>query len=189
MILSKELIDKIDIESLLPYVSPYERNNFVAEAGKEHYRLLAYISTQFGHKHLLDIGTRYGSSAVALSYNIDNTVHTFDIEKCIAHEAELKENIAFFKTNIWESKKIALDFPFICLDVDPHNGTMEMELLNFLAENDYDGLVLLDDISAMWPEMNSMWHQIKVKKHDITHLGHISGTGLVDFGSRTITIL
>ena len=42
--------------------------------GKEHYRMLAYLSTLFNHQHLIDIGTHTGLSAFVLAYNPTNVI-------------------------------------------------------------------------------------------------------------------
>ena len=54
-------------------------SEFLGKPGKEHYKLLAYLSTTFNFKNIIDIGTHLGNSSLALSYNISNTIYTFDI--------------------------------------------------------------------------------------------------------------
>ena len=49
-------------------------------AGKEQYKLLSYLSAQFTGRHILDIGTGRGASALALSSNPTNTIYSFDIQ-------------------------------------------------------------------------------------------------------------
>ena len=48
-------------------------------AGVSEYRLYAYLSTFFNKTTILDIGTRTGGSALALSYNPQNTVRSYDL--------------------------------------------------------------------------------------------------------------
>ncbi len=184
MLLSKTNIDTIDINKIIDYVPLYERVNFINEAGKEHYRLLAYISTLFNNNKLLDIGTRYGSSAVALSYNESNIVDTFDIVNEIDDKVKRKSNINFHQENIFNSLELILSYPVILLDIDPHDGILEQKLINYLINNKYQGILILDDISTMWPDMNKLWTELNIKKFDITHIGHISGTGLIDFSNK-----
>ena len=43
-------------------------------AGQSEYRFYAYLSTFFNNTTILDIGTRTGGSALALSYNPTNQV-------------------------------------------------------------------------------------------------------------------
>jgi hypothetical protein len=75
-----------------------------------------------------------------------------------------------------------------------HDGKMEKDIYDFLVENNYRGILLLDDISLN-KEMVLFWQQIKEKKYDITEVGHgivddlhRSGTGLVDFSGKVEVI-
>ena len=54
------------------------KNYFLEAPGKEHYRLLSYISTLYNGVTILDIGTYKGCSALALSFNPSNKVVSFD---------------------------------------------------------------------------------------------------------------
>jgi tRNA1(Val) A37 N6-methylase TrmN6 len=62
--------------------------------GENHYHLLANISNQINNSTIIDLGTYRGSSALALSYNKTNKVHTFDIEYDCAgrHHTNIKTN-------------------------------------------------------------------------------------------------
>jgi predicted O-methyltransferase YrrM len=75
-------------------------NEFFQKPGKEHYRFLSYISTLFNNTTIIDIGSHRGSSALALSYNSTNTIHSFDIVSNVVNE-KLKavENIQFHIEN------------------------------------------------------------------------------------------
>ncbi len=48
-------------------------------AGREHYRLLKYISKLFQGEKLFDIGTNNGVSAIALSNEKTNHIHSYDV--------------------------------------------------------------------------------------------------------------
>ena len=48
-------------------------------AGQSEYRFYAYMSTWFNNTTILDIGTRTGGSALALSYNPTNKVRSYDL--------------------------------------------------------------------------------------------------------------
>lgn len=55
---------------------------------RPHYSvLLSHLSTYFNDSIIVDLGTRYGDSAVALSYNKSNRIYTYDID----HSAEAVE--------------------------------------------------------------------------------------------------
>jgi hypothetical protein len=71
-----------------------------------------------------------------------------------------------------------------------HDGIMEKQIYDFLCENNYKGILLLDDISLN-KEMAFFWQNIDKKKYDITEIGNgiggtlwRSGTGLVDFSDN-----
>ena len=108
--------------------------------GREHYRLLSYFSTLFNGINIIDIGTHRGSSALALSYNPTNTIHTFDIVDNVRPSIKNTENIKFHHDNLFEKegkdkwKYFILSCPFIFLDVDPHNGHMDIDFINFIKE-------------------------------------------------------
>ena len=145
---------------------------FNLEAGQEHYRLLAYISTLFNNSILLDIGTYKGDSARALSYG-DNNVISFDLA-----DDDLSFNGVDFRIgNILDHPDLILYSPFILLDTF-HNGDFEQEFMDKLIEIDYHGLIMFDDIYLNDP-MGEFWRGVIHEKYDITHIGHHTGTGIV----------
>ena len=89
--------------------------------------------------NILDIGTHLGHSSLALSYNKTNTIYTFDILDKVRPTIKTVENIKFCSDNLFDKTvfdkwvNIILSCPFIFLDVDPHNGTMEMDFINFIT--------------------------------------------------------
>jgi hypothetical protein len=146
---------------------------FYMDAGLEHYRLLAYISTLYNGVTLLDIGSYQGSSAIALSFNKKNKVISYDIE----HQPEIAEikiqNIQFIKGNVLNH---SIASPFIMLDTY-HDGEFEQEFADHLLEINYKGLVMFDDIHLN-NEMSNFWNGLKNEKYDLTHIGHHTGTGI-----------
>jgi len=72
-----------------------------------------------------------------------------------------------------------LDSPFIMLDT-AHNSSFAKRFYSFLKENDYKGLLFLDDIYLNEP-IRAFWKSITKPKEDVTNLGHWSGFGLVEF--------
>ena len=152
---------------------------FYMESGAEHYRLLAFISTLFNNKTLLDIGTYQGSSSIALSYNPNNSIISFDINQ---QPEILKIDIANIKyciDNILNSPSIILNSPLILVDTY-HDGSFEREFINELIKIKYTGLVLFDDIHLDGP-MQEFWDSITIEKYDLTKIGHYTGTGLLYF--------
>ena len=154
------------------------------------YKLYAYLSTTFNDSIILDIGTSWGCSALALSFNPTNTVLSYDV-KDYGKEVK-KENITFKIRDFQKDEDIDYKkVKMILLDTN-HTGTQEVEFMQFLIEKDWDGLLLLDDIHLNEP-MQNFWEcfdeDIKV---DVTELGHgvnnssspygTCGTGFVEFG-------
>lgn len=176
-------VTKIDLDVIqTAYVAGYDRyidhdiTYFHVESGKEHYRLLIYISSLFNNEVLYDIGTNRGMSAVALSNNKNNTIKTFDIIQLNITNPEI-ENVEYIlgdstKTDINQTN-------FIFLDVD-HDGLYEDVIYKHLKDIKWEGILVLDDIHLN-DAMKNFWEGITEEKHDITSIGHWSGTGLVIF--------
>ena len=76
--------------------------------------------------------------------------------------------------------------PFIFLDVDPHNGTMEIDMYGWLKKIGYTGFVICDDIWYFKEMRDNFWYKVPAaERYDVTHLGHWSGTGIISFGDAT----
>ena len=155
--LTKSLISTTDFynhyENFMTGSSNDDRTEFFDVCGRQHYRLLSYLSTLFNSSTIIDIGTHRGQSALALSYNPSNVIHTFDIENRVTNESiKNVNNINFHMDNLFEEdgrtkwKETILSSSFIFMDVDPHNGTMEIDMYNYLKEIGYMGFVVCDDI-------------------------------------------
>ena len=164
--------------------------DFFSPPGKEHYQLLSYISTLFHNCNIIDIGTHLGHSALALSYNITNVIYSFDIVDKVRDNIKNISNIKFMNDNLFDEnifnqwKDIILNCPFIFLDVDPHNGTMETCFINLLEKNKYMGFVICDDIWYFKEMRDNFWHKINdMFRYDLTLLGHWSGTGIITFNN------
>lgn len=145
---------------------------------REHYKLLSYLSKLFNETHILDFGTSYGASALALSQNPTNIVHSYDID--IKEKKFTKENIRFLNRDALFSNLIK-HAKIILLDIDPHYGEMERIMYAKLIIEGFRGILVCDDI-IINDEMRGFWRLIKLDKHNFTDVGHVTGTGLVDFG-------
>jgi len=192
-------VDKTKLNSLLfneNFRSFFDVNEteFFGNPGTEHYKLLSYFSTLFNNATIIDIGTHRGSSSLALSYNKSNTIHTFDIvDKVINNNIKNVENIQFHLDNLFETEgqekwcETIKNSPFIFLDVDPHNGTMEIDFFNYLKKIDYKGFVICDDIWYFKEMRDNFWYKVDYEyRYDITDLGHVSGTGIINFNKDII---
>ena len=63
-------------------------------SGTHEYRLYSYLSTFFNYTKILDIGTSYGRSAIALSHNELNNVITYDIINHINNNLTINDIIS-----------------------------------------------------------------------------------------------
>ena len=145
--------------------------------GKEHYRLLMYISTLYNDDILFDIGTNRCMSSMALSHNLNNKVKSYDI----VQQLEVNPTIPNVEFILGDST-LDVDLhksPFIFLDVD-HDGLYEEKFYNHLRSINWKGLLMLDDIHLNEP-MRDFWNSITEEKYDISNIGHWSGTGIVLF--------
>jgi hypothetical protein len=178
--ISNQKLNQIDTSFINNYELYHNTYYFNGESGKEHYRLLMYISSLYLNQILFDIGTNKCMSALALSYNQFNKIKTFDIVS-ILPENPKRSNIEY---NLGDSTKDSdiKNTPFIFLDVN-HDGIYENIIYDFLKSINWNGILMLDDIHLN-NEMKNFWNSIEYKKYDITNIGHWSGTGIVDFGKH-----
>ena len=179
--IDKNVVRDLDVSHLS---SQSINENDWLSAGQSEYRLYAWLSTQFDKSIILDVGTRTGGSALALSYNENNKVISYDLQEQGASVNIKKENIEF-KIMDFRDDDLNLDHvSIIMIDVDPHDGIQEVEMMEYLYDKGWKGLLLLDDIGPNWPEVEEMWEGITYDKLDVTEIGHMSGTGLVNFEEK-----
>ena len=173
-------IASVNLKSLSRLVAdPDDLVYFLDTDFKEHYRLLAYLSTLFLTETLIDIGTYKGYSALALAYNSANRVVSYDIaDHRSMHASGEIENIEFRIGDVLSDERL-LRAPLIFLDIG-HDGKSERRIYDFLDQNGYEGVLVLDDIHLN-SAMTSFWESITRQKQDITELGHVTGTGIVYF--------
>tara|TARA_Y100000592_G_scaffold78503_1_gene123490 strand:+ start:567 stop:1157 length:591 start_codon:yes stop_codon:yes gene_type:complete len=180
--LDKDAIRTLDVSHLAE--QSLNSNDWLT-AGQSEYRLYAWLSTKFNNTTILDVGTRTGGSALALSYNDKNKVISYDLVEQGASSGIKKDNITFKVQDFREDDTLDYDnISIIMIDVDPHDGTTEEEMFEYLEEKGWKGLVLLDDIGPQWPEIEDFWNRITFPKLNVTEIGHMSGTGLVNFDEK-----
>ena len=180
--LDKAAIKALDISHLAE--QSLNKNDWLT-AGQSEYRLYAWLSTQFNNTTILDVGTKTGGSALALSYNETNKVMSYDLQEQGASSGISKSNVQFNIKDFREDDTLDFDnISIIMLDVDPHDGVQEEEMFEWLEEKGWKGLVLLDDIGPQWPEIEDFWNRITYPKLNVTEVGHMSGTGLVNFDEK-----
>jgi hypothetical protein len=186
-IVKEDVINK-DLSHLTKYFE-YQQEEFhfyEKPAGWCEYKLYAYLANKVNDKLILEVGTRHGGSALAFSDNPSNKVISYDIIQWDSHENLKKSNIDLRIGNFMEDKTINYDkVDIIMIDVDPHDGLQEPPMIQFLANKNWSGLLLLDDISEhLWPAIYNMWTNISYEKYDLTDIGHFSGTGLINMGNK-----
>ena len=193
IVLNNGQLDTIDLntEYYQRHVDDYVKQWFFLNSSKEHYRFLVYLVSLFSNQIITDIGTHKGGSAVALASNPNNQVYSFDIENQITVDLSDIPNIHLLEANVAEYPKynpLILSSSIIFLDTSPHEGVFETSFYNILSNNNYKGILCLDDIH-LGAGMESFWNNIKHRKYDITSYGHFSGTGIVVFNDTTEIIL
>jgi len=186
MKLTRAGLDAVNFEKMCPFIGDSEW--FYAAPGREHHRLLAYLSTLFDGRTIFDIGTHFGDSAHALAYNETNRVLSFDIVDKVSSSRRKRQNITYHQADLFDPttratwKQELLGSALILLDVDPHEGIREHDFVSWLAANDYRGIIVLDDIWYFKSMRDRLWYRIEDRyKLDVTHVGHWSGTGIVSF--------
>jgi mannosyltransferase OCH1-like enzyme len=181
--------------------------------GNEHYKLLCCLSTQITNSNIFDIGAHNGNSAVSIGYSSiynNNKIYSFDIKNLIdpACKQFFTDHSVYyylediFDVNIREKySKLLLESSFIMIDIDPHNGILEYQMYEWLKDNNYNGLILYDDIflekgriangyEKTTHNMIDFWNKIPDKyKLNLTNVGHWSGTGLVCFNTEKYTFI
>jgi hypothetical protein len=170
-------LDSLDTSFVNSYNFYHDISYFHGKAGKEHYRLLMYISSLFNKEILFDLGTNKCMSAAALSYKFSNYVRSYDIVQ-INISNPIIPYTEFILGDIREDKKL-INSNFIFMDVD-HDGKFENLFYDHLHFISWKGFLVLDDIHLNNP-MKNFWNRISEDKYDLTEKGHWSGTGLVYF--------
>ena len=180
--LNKENISKIDLSKFFKHVANSEHRNYFFDVNfKEHYRLIGYLSTLFSHSDIFDIGSNLGYSALALSYNASNRVVSYDLfDYRQLNQADKLVSIEYRIGDVLMDQRLT-NSPLIMLDTN-HDGFFENKVYAFLKQNNYQGLLFLDDIHLN-QAMEEFWDSITEAKEDITDLGHWSGSGIVEFSS------
>lgn len=176
---AKEL-NEIDMSDILSNVIDCPEKSYIsAYAGKEHYRLLRWISENHPYKHIAEIGCYMGLSTLCLAANKNNMVTTFDINfdalKWVAHPGNVTR-LQTFGEDAFYPGVVYSDIIF----VDTwHNGVMEEALYNYLTSIKWNGLLILDDI-FLNDAMTAFWRKVRHDKMDATTLGHSTGTGIIE---------
>lgn len=176
-------VNSIDFEPTIDNVTQYTEY-YAQPAGENHYRLLAYISSTLPSGSLVyDIGTKWGTSAYALSFNKNVKVVSYDISNPSIGLKVIPANIEF-KVGDCRTDENILKADVILIDVDPHDGVWEKNFYDWLVENNYKGLTLWDDTQHLFAMQEMKTEFLDKITHEVVHLttlGHASGTTAITF--------
>ena len=165
----------------------------------EHYRLLAALVKLLQPERVLEIGTFRGLSALALKKFLPSAgkIVTFDVvpwkslsDTCLRPEDfeddRLRQQIGDLSdTAVFELHRSLIQQTELLFVDGAKDGVFERKLLQQLETVDFHKplLLVIDDI-RFW-NMLAIWQDIARPKLDLTSFGHWSGTGLVEWHSRT----
>jgi len=182
--LSGEILNGIDMSSIQDRAFEDVHRFISMDAGMEHYRLLTHVSLLNDNIKILDLGTFKGWSALALAANPLNQVISYDLVDLFEKsEKQRLPNITYKIKNFLDDLDELRDVSLIMLDVDPHDGIQEREIIDALIRQNYRGVVIMDDINNadFFPDLVRYFQALSLRKENITPLGHHSGTGIVYF--------
>ena len=190
--LSKDVINKIDLSDVKDFISWHTKNSpyFLKNGGEEIYKLLTYLSSNVLKNEILDIGTSSGFSALALAFNDNRNVITYDISDCIPDDQltiKNKGNIEFKCMDSFEDITDLSKCDLIFLDID-HSGFYEKKLYELFIKLKFRGILVIDNI-LFCQALKEMWSEINLTKFDVTSYGHWTGTGLVVFDPSRYAIV
>lgn len=186
------ILQSLDLSPLRRDGTAINWDEFLGRPGREHYALLYWLASRFEGREIFDIGTHRGASGLALAGGgPQNRIYSFDLE----HKYPLAQlpNLEYSTDNLmteegfakWSEKLLAA--PFIFLDIDPHEGTRELEFVNRLREAGYKGFIICDDIWYFKEMRDNFWYRIPgPERVDVTELGHWSGTGVIRFAGASL---
>jgi predicted O-methyltransferase YrrM len=196
IVLNKERVDDIDLSSLHQYLAwnPQYLQFFTQKAGQEVYKLLGFISMHSSGV-ITDIGTQFGSSALALSLNNQVTVETYDKFKHIPDNNNQlqtisnKPNITYKILSAQAIMPKVAQSNVIYLDITTSDGLEEIKIIKKLQELNFQGILIIDDIKLS-EVMENVWNNVpkELKKIDVTEFGHWSGTGIVVYNPKNIDV-
>lgn len=175
---TKSEVDKIDLSGQAELIKDVYSAQFLnKEAGIEHYKLLAWISSQVKKGSIVEVGCHEGAGALALSYS-GRKVETFDLmDKC---HPKIKEVVKFTLAEGFNSLEAAKKAKVVFVDAI-HSGVFELEFLQELMKENNKPVIIFDDIHLN-DEMKAFWSEVQklgIDSQDWTDIGHWSGTGVV----------
>ena len=171
------------------------QDNFEEGPGGSPYHLYAFLSTLFDDSIILDVGSQYGNSALAFSYNESNHVISYEIDPWYSNETYHtktrrdieRDNITWRDIDFRDDEDIDYEkVKIILIDIDPHGHKIagkeeELRMIEHLLEKGWSGVLIFDDINKGC-QMQDFWNELSIPgwtKIDVSELGHSSGTGIL----------
>ena len=119
---SNQELDQLDTNFINQYNFFHDISYFHGPAGKEHYRLLMYVSEIFNKEILFDVGTNRcmsaaAMSAAAMSASMKNNVISYDLVKIIPMNPFLPR-VQYFLGDVALNKKLKNSSFIFFADVD-----------------------------------------------------------------------
>lgn len=215
---SLRAFDRSKLNPLKQFTREDHEPYMVDDPGKEHYALWHWLTTTYGDdRHVLDIGTRFVTSALALGAS-GTKVKTVDIPQSTERgfafrggtEADWQKRVKEHGVDIEFKNLVLTEIPdeefrallgetwMVVLDTyhKPYTYPFEIEFLKRVVDMrpKFEGIMLLDDIN-LDDEMRRWWTEVQTNAAtmgyiatDITSIGHLSGTGLLDFSGGKVVI-
>lgn len=189
---------RVDLSDLCPRLGgrfPYH-NEVINLWPGEHYRLLAGLILTLRPKHVVEIGTGEGLSALSMLKYMCSTgrLVTFDIvpwmdyPRTCLHSADIGsgkleqrvENLA--EPNIFDKNRQLLEQADLILLDAAKDGVFEPQFLSLLESLLFaKGTILFMDDIRLW-NMLAVWRSIRWPKLDLTSFGHWCGSGICELG-------
>lgn len=194
--LNLETLHKLDLSHLAHFMAwnPTYQKYFLEQPGKEPYKLLAYLASQI-QGDIYDLGTLYGSSALALSFNERNNVLTLDNKKQIPEmQGNItilnRPNIKFLVVSAQAILPRISTSQLVYVDFDTVNTNELHKVVNELMHYQFKGILVVNDI-LLNDSMKTFWNNVptSLKKIDVTAFGHFTGTGIIVFHPQTIDVM
>jgi hypothetical protein len=171
MQIDKKELEALDLSDVLWRIRrPEYQAYFEAEPGREHYRLLMHLGSMF--YRIVEIGSLYGYSALALGAN-GARVTSYDIADQV--DVDAPDNIEFRLQKSTEIPEFDCDLVFVDAG---HDGVYEWAVYQKLIKDGFVGISVWDDIHLPGA-MAGFWAKVDLPKHDLTSVGHYTGTGVI----------
>jgi hypothetical protein len=183
----KITISKSDLlKNKIKDFGPREHRPYWWTLDTEGYKFYSYLSKMVPNTTIIDVGTWDGASAYAFADEETNKVITYDIVRKPAQETIVKSNIELRIMDFIEDDSINYDeVSIVMIDVDPHDGIQEPPMIKHLLKNNWEGILVMDDISfELFPVLASYWKSLKFPKFNLADVAHFTGTGVACIGNK-----